>query len=153
MKFVFYIIILVLPLCLKSQPNSPTMPPVTLRLYPYRLADKDNDTTFDYQSSKNIIFLKMPKQVFAKKHLYGAADFFVMIDSNKRIVDLQILEFEFFRKKKLLFSYNYKKETTDKNEQKLKSYLLKIISKIPFRQTKQASKKIHQSYCYISFNL
>lgn len=106
------------------------------------------DTTFDYKVLEKIIDAALPKNIFGTKAM-GTAEFYSMIDTNKHVVDIKLIECEFYKKGHLV--YNYKENSKAEADSNLKKYLLELMQSTPFVQNKPATLPLHPTYCFVRF--
>ena len=124
--------------------------------FPYRALNKSAlnknepplDTTFDYKILDKPIHGELPKNIFGSK-AKGTAEFYSMIDANKNVVDVKLIECEFYNKGNIV--YQYKENANIAVDNKLKQYLLDFIKDKPFIQNNPTTLPQHPTYCFVDF--
>jgi hypothetical protein len=119
---------------------------------PYLALERNKlDTTFDYQILANPIELKLPDSIIKGK-VFGSSEFYVLIEPNKNIKDIEFIDCKLYRKTQVF--YNYKSTQNEHRDLTLqiKNFILQNLKEIPFKQTKEASVGIHKTYCFIRFD-
>ncbi|MGC4101145.1 hypothetical protein [Ferruginibacter sp.] len=115
-------------------------------ILPYLALEKNKlDTTFDYEVLQKNIYLKLPDSILKGK-IKGGVEFYVLIDQNKVIRGIELIECALYNNKK---SAGYKfPDLLKEQRQKVQQFLLKCIPIINFKQTKEPTIGIHKTYCF-----
>jgi|GEM_PF-3661942 len=114
------------------------------------LERRKQDTTFDYYIlDRERISTKLPDSI-AGRNVIGGAEFYVIIDENKKIKKIKLTDVSIYSKNKLIYSYF--RNTNSDTSRKLASYLSSFIQRIDFKQTKIASAGFHPTYCFVGFH-
>jgi hypothetical protein len=127
------------------------LPPYITPDLPYRALDKKGlDTTFDYQVLQNTIHATLPDSIFGKK-VTGAVEFYSMINADKHVIDVKVIECRFYKMNSTSLVYEFNVKMNNEVDGKLKNYLLEFIQDKPFKQNKTVTLPQHPTYCYIRF--
>jgi hypothetical protein len=121
--------------------------------------DKVIDTTFEYNLfSKNEGFkpfsIVLPDSLGGNT-VTGGVDIYTLIDEQKKIIAIQVIELFLLKNKKKFLNYNSrtdKEPLNSKYYQQLKNYLNHHIKSVPFIQRKEAAKGNHYTFCSINFS-
>lgn len=144
------ILIVFLQSCTGSK-KATQLPPYIAPDLPYRALDKKGmDTTFDYQVLQNTMYATLPDSIFGKK-VMGAVEFYSMINTDKSVTDIKIIECRFYKQNEALLVYEFNDKMNNQVDSKLKNYLLAFIKDKPFKQNKAVTLQQHPTYCYIGF--
>jgi hypothetical protein len=149
-------IMLLLQSCLTSSKKISKTPMHVMPNFPYRaltkgVLNKNNpplDTTFDYKVLEHSIHGRLPKNIFNTKAM-GTIEFFAMIDTSKHVVDIRVIECEFYKKQNLV--YKYMENTSTVLDSNLRKYIINFMQDKPFIQNNPITLSQHPTYCFISF--
>lgn len=74
-----------------------------------------------------------------------------MINTNKYVADVKVIEWKFYKENSASLAYEFNEKMTNEVNSKLRNYLLAFIQDKPFKQNKAVTLQQHPTYCYVDF--